>query len=105
MLIQFSFCSEKESVIKTANLSELESGHVVIFKPNDSNILKINKTVDDNRNKFFVNELINKYELFDFESGQRTFSYQIPNDGAEAMKSGMNGSSVLSSSTYAVFNQ
>lgn len=105
MLILFSFCSEKESVIKTANLSELESGHVVIFKPNDSNILKINKTVNDNRNKFFVNELINKYELFDFESGQRTFSYQIPNDGPEAMKGGMNGSSVLSSSTYAVFNQ
>jgi len=104
LILLFS-CGEKPPPVKTANLSEFESGQMIIYKPEDSNRIKFTGIVESDTGKYFVSELTNKYELFDFESGQKHFSFQIPKDGPEAMKGGMNGAAVVSTSEYAVFNQ
>lgn len=104
LTILFS-CGEKNTTVITANLSDLEKGQVIIYKPEDTNTLKFNGVVISDSGKYFVSELTNKYELFDFETGHKVFSFQIPRDGPNAMKGSMNGAAIISASEYAVFNQ
>ncbi|MCH7402686.1 hypothetical protein ACFOUP_05175 [Belliella kenyensis] len=98
-------CTTKNSEILVKNISELESEDIIINKPSDSNILRINQVISWNNKKHLVNELVNKYELYDLENGNRTFSFQIPMEGPGAMKGGMNGSFVHSPNTFTLFNQ
>ncbi|WP_143961702.1 hypothetical protein [Litoribacter populi] len=103
-LVLFS-CGEKTASIKTANLSDFESGQIIIVKPTDSKNLKFNGIVESDSGKYFVSELTNKYELYDFETGLRKFSFQIPFDGPEAMKRVMSGTAITPAGEYVVFNQ
>ncbi|MBS9524738.1 hypothetical protein KIH41_15830 [Litoribacter ruber] len=103
-LILFS-CSDNSPSIKPANLFDFESGQFIINKPSDSNILMFTGTVESDSGRYFVSETTNKYELFDFETGLRKFSFQIPFDGPEAMKRSMNGTAMISPAEYVAFNQ
>jgi len=98
-------CDKTLQTVTTANLSEFESGQITIYKPSDSNLLRFNGVIETDTAKYFVSESVNKYELFDLQTGQRSFSFQIPREGPEAMRGTMNGAAIINTGEYAVFNQ